>query len=361
MSGASTARMIEMYVEESEAPMFLAGFFQSPPRNFHNSEKVEIDVQRDEEEVAVVIDDVSTGARMNANDLYTNKALTPPIYDEAGAISAYEMMRRQPGDDPFKDPNFGANALRQAFTIFRKLERKIRRAIEWQASQVLSTGQLTLLDQNGATRYALNFLPKSTHFVTAGVTWATGGGTGDPLGDLASLAEVIRRDGKKIPDKLVFGTSAFQRFKANPAVVAQFDKNTLNIATMAPATRGMGATFQGYVWIGHYRFEMWTYDGWFKHPQTGTLTPYVNADHVLMLSSTGRLDLSFGAIPMFVRPDQRVLPFLPPRISSQDVGIDLTTNAWVTPDGKSLMVSAGTRPLTIPTAIDTFGRIDVTV
>jgi hypothetical protein len=47
-------------------------------------------------------------------------------------------------------------------------------------------------------------------------------------------------------------------------------------------------------------------------------------------------------------------------MSSGDRGLDLTTNAWFTPDGEHLMVSAGTRPLTIPTAIDTFARLDVT-
>lgn len=359
MSDASTTRMIEAYLEEAEAPLFLAGHFRSPPENFHDTEKVEVDVQRDDEEVAIVLEDAATGARLNTNDLYTNKGFTPPVYDEAGAITAYNLMRRDPGDDPFKNPDFGLKALRQAFGIFRKLERKIRRAIEWQAAQVLSTGQLALLDQTGATKYTLSFSPKATHFVTTGTAWALDGSTGDPLGDLESLATVIRRDGKKIPNHLIFGTSAFQRFKANAKVLAAFDKTVLNIASMAPATRGMGATFQGYVWIGHYRFEMWTYDGFFKHPQTGTLTPYVATDHVLMLSEGARLDLTFGTIPMFVQPDQRVMSFLPPRISGQDKGVDLTTNAWVTPDGKSLMVSAGTRPLTIPTAIDTFGRIDV--
>jgi hypothetical protein len=37
------------------------------------------------------------------------------------------------------------------------------------------------------------------------------------------------------------------------------------------------------------------------------------------------------------------------------IGMDIITNAWVTQDGTSLMVSASARPLTIPTAIDTIG------
>jgi hypothetical protein len=47
-------------------------------------------------------------------------------------------------------------------------------------------------------------------------------------------------------------------------------------------------------------------------------------------------------------------------MSSSERGLDFTTNAWFTPDGRHLKVSAGTRPLTIPTAIDTFARLNVT-
>jgi hypothetical protein len=169
---------------------------------------------------------------------------------------------------------------------------------------------------------------------------------------------VIRRDGKRNPNRLDFGESAFQRFMANPTVAAALETRRIDIGNIAPETRGQGGTFQGYMWIGHYRFEMWTYDGYYQDPQTLAYTPYLDTNKVLMSSEGARLDLTFGAIPMIVPPEQRALPFLPPRIST-DSGIDLTTNAWVTDDGKRVMVSAGTRPLTIPTAIDTFGALTV--
>jgi hypothetical protein len=348
-----------MYLEDASAPMFLSGFFRSPPGNFHTSEEVELDIQRDTETVAIVIQDLSLGPNHNAATVYSNKKFKPPIYDEAGAINSFDMIKRQPGQNPFADPDYGANAVRQAFDIFRKLENKIRRAVELMASQIFATGQLTLLNPAGAAVYTLNFQPKATHFITTGTTWATNGATGNPLSDLEALATVVRRDGKQEPKRLIFGDSAFQRFLANVTVQQRIDNRRAELISVAPVSRGQGATFQGFVWIGHYRFEMWTYDGFYAHPQTGTLTPFVNTDHVLMLGD-GRLDLTFGAIPMIVAPDSRVLGFLPPRIASEGRGLDLTTNAWVTPDNKTVMVSAGTRPLTIPTAIDTFARIDVT-
>jgi hypothetical protein len=355
MSDKSTIAMIEMYLEESSAPMFLSGFFRSPPENFHTTEEVEIDIQRDTENVAIVINDLSLPPNHNENSLYTNKRVKPPIYDEEGAVTSFDMIKRQPGQNPFQNPDYGANAVRQSFAIFRKLEAKIRRAIELQAAQIFQTGQLSLINNAGVVVYTIDFSPKSTHFVTP-TAWAANGATGDPLADLASLSNVIRRDGKREPKRAIFGAGAFTRFLANAKVQTALESRRGVIAELAPEMRGQGATFQGWVWVGHYRLELWTYDGFYMHPQTGAFTTFVG-DNKVIVNGDGRLDLTYGAIPMIVPPDQRALPFLPPRISSEGRGLDLTTNAWITPDGKRVMVSAGTRPLTIPTAIDTFGCI----
>lgn len=359
MSDRSTVRLIDAYLETSSAPLFLGGFFQTPPSNIHNTEKIEIDVMRDGEDVAIVIDDLTAGARENESTAYVNKGFTPPIFDEAGTITAYDQIRRLPGQNPFANPDYAANAMVQSMRIFTKLENKIRRAIELMASQVLQTGVITGIDQNGVTRYTLDYQMKSSHKITP-TAWAVGGGSGAPMTDLSAAGDVVRRDGKQVPDRLIFGTGAYQRFLDNPKVQLALGKVTsLGLGQLAPEMRGLGATFQGYIFIGNYKYEMWTYDGFYKHQQTGTLTPYIADNAVLMMCSKGRLDLSFGAIPILVPPDQRVLPFLPPRISSGEKGIDLTTNAWVTPDGKHLKVSAGTRPLCIPSAIDTYARLTV--
>lgn len=359
MSDTSTIRMIERYMEEAQAPMFLSGFFMSPAQNFHDSEKVEIDVQRDEEDVAIVIQDVSVGPRSNESTLYTNKGFTPPIFHEKGAINAYDLAKRRPGQNPFQDPNFGVNALDEAFMIFRKLERKIRRAVELMASQVLQSGVLTLTDNGGATLYTLDFQSKASHFITVATAWALDGTTGDPLSDLESLGDTLRQDGKLLPTRLIFGQSAMNRFLANPKVDALLQHRRADFVRMAPEVRGGGATFRGTIWIGFYEYEIWMYSGFFKDPVTGNPTTYVGSDRVLMMSEGARLDLSFGTIPSFTAPEARALPFLPARMTSEDVGLALDTNSWVTDDGGSLFVSAGTRPLTIPTAIDTFGALDV--
>jgi hypothetical protein len=359
MSDLSTIQLIDAYLEEADVPSFFSTFFKSPAQNFYTTEEVELDIQRDSEDVAVAITDLSVGPHHNESTTFTNKKFTAPIYSEEGAVNSYDMIRRQPGQSPFSSPDYAVNATRAAFGVYRKVEKKIRRAVELQCSQTLLTGKTTLINKAGVAVYSLDFSPKTTHFVNAtGAVWAVNGSTGDPLGNLAALATVIRKDGKRSPDTLIFGDSAFSRFLANTAVKAALDNRRIEIGLIAPQNRG-GATLQGNIWIGSYRFEMWTNVGDYNHPQTGVSTPFLDTNKVIMLSSTARLDLTWGAIPMIVPPDQRALPFLPPRISSEGGRLDLTTSAWITPNGQSVMISASSRPLAIPTAIDTFGAINV--
>ena len=354
MSDTSTKRMISAYTQEADPTLFFSGFFQSPAQNFFNSEEVEIDIVRSEEDVAVVIDDLSAGYRMNTEDLYTNKKFKPPIFKEAGNLNAFDMIKRTAGNNPFEDVNFQASAITRSFNIFRKTERKIRRAIELQASQVMLQGTVTLTDATGADKYSIDYKPKATHFPTASVAWNTGG-TDDKLGDIRQVSEVIRADGLSSPDTMIFGDKAWDVFIQDERVQKQLDNRRMDFGQVAPETRGEGGVFQGTLWVGNYRFQMWTYSGRYKDLQTGVSTKYMDEGKVIMLSSGARLDAAFGAIPRFAPADARALPFLPPRISNSTGGMDMFTNAWLSPDAEQLFVGVGSRPLMIPTAIDTYG------
>jgi hypothetical protein len=107
-----------------------------------------------------------------------------------------------------------------------------------------------------------------------------------------------------------------------------------------------------------YEFEMWTYDGTYKDVETGTVTPYVTDDLVIMTSADARLDLSFGTIPTIVNVDTRVLAFVPSSLSLPERGIALTLFAWPNPNGTAINVDIGTRPLTIPVEIDSIGVLN---
>lgn len=356
MSTEATNRMIGAYNQEAPPTLFLTGLFQSPAENFHTSEKVEIDVVRSEEDVSIVIQDLSVGSRMNSADVFTNKEFTPPIHKEAIPLNAFDLIKRSPGQNPFASPDFRANAITRILQGARKIEAKIRRSIELQASQVFQTGVVTLTDSAGVALYTLDYLPKSAHFFTAGTAWNA---SGDPIGDITTLADLIRANGLANADQLIMGSATFKAFQEDAAVIAILDNRRIEQALLRPETRGEGATFQGTIAIGDYNFDIWTYSGRFTHPQTGVSTKFVDDDSCIVRASSGRMDATFGAIPnlgaMFGA--SQLLPELPRRLRNIAGGMDLFTNAWMTPNGEQIFAEAGARPLLIPTAIDTYGTI----
>lgn len=359
MSGETTKVMLAAYEQDREPSMFLSGQFQSPARNYHNSEEVEIDIIRSEEDISIAIQDLSTGARLNSEDIFTNKGFKPPIHKEAGPINAHTLIKRMPGVDPFQTVDFMSNAIARGIRLGKKLQRKILRAIEVQASQVLTTGVVTLTDGAGVAIYAIDYKPKATHFPTASVAWDNASST--KLADIQALADVIRGDGLADPDMLMMGETAFELFIQDADVLARLDNRRMGLGGIIPMDRmGNGGTYRGTIEIANYRYDIWTYAGRYKHPQTGVSTPFLPVDKVVVRASSGRMDATFGGIPR-IATDSRVPPALTQRVSVPGQMLDLQMSGWITPDGETMMVQAGTRPLLIPTAIDTFGCLDINI
>lgn len=341
--------------------MFLSGLFQSPAQNFHSSEEVEIDIVRSDEDISIVIQDLSTGYRMNSEDIYTNKGFKPPIHKEAIPINSFDLIKRMPGENPFQSPDFRANVITRMFNGMVKVERKIRRSIELQAAQVLQTGVVTLTDSNGVALYTLDYKPKTAHFPDAAVAWDQT--TADIAGDINSLAEVIRNNGLADPDQLIMGVDAFEAFIKDDEIQKRYDVRRIDLGTISPMEmRGNGGNYRGVVEIGNYRYDIWTYGGRYKDPQTGAKVQFLSPEKCIVRASSGRLDATFGAIPnigaLVGGQAMNLLPELPGRMTNVDGGMDLFTNAWLTADGEQLFGGVGARPLMIPTAIDTYGCID---
>lgn len=359
MSDNTTKVMLRGYQSRRRPTMFLTGMFQAPEENFHSSEEVEIDIMRSEEDISIAITDLSTGARLNSEDDFTNKSFKPPIHKEKGAIPAHKLIKREFGENPFQSPDFQANAIARGTRLVTKMGDKILRAMEQQSSQVLQTGTVTLTDENGNAIYTIDYSPKTTHFPTAAVAWTSASST--KIKDIEDLANVVRSDGLEDPDMLLMGERAYELFVADEDVKSKLDLRRGDMGRIVPIdAMGNGGIYRGTVDIGNYKYDIYTYAGRYKDPQTGNPTKYVQDDKVVVRASMGRLDATFGAIPS-ITMDSRVPAELFTRLRDTDGVMDLQTRGWITEDGETLYVQAGTRPLMIPTAIDTFGCLDINI
>jgi hypothetical protein len=315
-------------------------------------------VERYDESVAVAVKKFN-GPNMNDFDRFTTKEFTPPTYSEAFPLDVSELVTRMAGVNPH-DAAYMDYASQMVGKIAKAMvlgQDKIVRAVELQASQILQTGKLSLVDSAGTVTYELDFAPKAAQHATVGTSWAS---TADKLSDLESLAAVIRANGKVDPDTLIMGATALRLFLQDDKVQKQLDNQRYEIGTIAPTMVDSGATFYGFVWIGPYRFQLWSYPDTYKHPQSGTVTKYIADDKVVMLSSRTRLDMVTANVPLPLGPDPRVASLLPGRLVNREAGFDIVPNVYCTADGVQIMSAVYSRPLLVPVQIDGFGSLDVT-
>lgn len=360
MPSEATFRMLKKYEDTAPPQMFLSSLFQTPPENYHDSQKVTVDVVRNDPRVAVPIPGGMNGTRKVEMTKYQNKEFEPAVFDTEVQIASFNSFKRVPGVDPF-DPQAGLlnQIVPEAMSHIRAVDAMTRRGVELQCAQVLTTGAISSVDAGGAVVFAIDFQPKGTHFVTP-TAWAADGSTGDPEGDVSALAEVVRRDGKLPVTQLIAGRIAIQRLLISAKIRANLNLWNVNFGKIEPVVRRPGgAMFHGTIQLGTEMVELWSYKETYIHPQTLAQTPFIPDNKVILRAPDGRLDLTYGSIPTIVPPDARVAQFLPSRMSNPQNGFDVSINAYVTPDNKHLALEVGTRALAIPTALDTFGCLTV--
>lgn len=358
MASKHRIRMIEAYRSERAPTRFLSAMFRSPRKNYYDGQYVEIDVKRGSESIAIPLIDYSSGPHMNTADTFTSKKFKPPAYREGFPLTSDDFDDRDFGSDPYADANFQADLVNEFFDRALKLEGKIERAVELQAAQIFTTGKLNLTDQAGNLRYGLDFLPKATHFPTAGTAWNAPGA--DILGDLATIMGLNRDDGLSDTDRFIFGQGAFETAIKNDGFKERFNNNyDISMGRIsAPSTTGDGGAFRGVVTVGAYTAEIWTYNAKYDHPETGKKTKYIPDSKVVALSSTARYDAAFAKIKQVAPPDPRVRRFIPSRIMGRGKPIDMNFNAGIDMFSRVIIGEIGSRPLLIPTAIDTISCLD---
>ncbi len=350
MSDAITKTMLAAYQPQSAVHRFFTSLCRVV---FYKTDLVEIDIERDDEEIAIAITNLEDPGRNNTEDLYVNKEFLAPIFKERLSVQAGKLLARLAGNTSYDSIEFQAAASARAMKGGMKLEKKIRRAVERMASEVFQTGMLTIRNAAGVPIMALDFKPKAAHFPTAGVLWSNP--AAPALDQLEDLCDTVQQNGKIECTKGLLGRTPMREFLANTQVKEKLDIRRLELGGINRPQSIGGATYHGTIVAGTYELEIWGYKGWFKDPATGLMTRYLGDEKAVVWGEGTRVTAAFGAVPVIPSPAQAAaVQYLPPRLSAPD-GSDMRLQAWVENDGQSLTVQASARPVVFPEGIDTFG------
>jgi len=288
-----TKKLIAIYREMSPVTGFLRSFFE-PIESF--TKEVSIEVQRGSEKVAVDVYRHSGGNR-NTFDKATEKMFVPPYYDEyftANEHRLYDMVIASLSEG--NDMLFAQMTLEQAEDLM-ELQKKIERAIEFQAKEVLETGVVTL---KSGTNIDFGRLAGSLVDKGAGNYWDTA--IVSPFKDLENGCNFLRKEGKAHGStfNVIMGSEALELFLNNEIVQKRGDIKSFELdSVIEPVRNSVGAAMHGKVSAGSYTVRIWSYPQFFEDA-TGTLIPYVDPKLCILLPENPIGKESYSAVPQLI-------------------------------------------------------------
>lgn len=286
-----TKTLMDKYRERAQVTSFLRSFF---PSKEYATKYVSIEVERSGEKVAVDVNRESEGNR-NTFSKSTEKIFEPPYYREYFDITKLDLYDRAFGSS-MTDSGLFTQLVEDAADKLGMLQDKIERAYELQASQVLETGVVQLVDGGN-----IDYKRRSASLVNlTGTPWTTG--TVNPYAHLEAAGNFLRQVGKVQGGTIhaIMGSEALAAFLANDIVVKRGPLTNVSLdAIAAPQRFSTGATLHGWVTAGSYRVYIWAYPEFYDNSGNSS-TSYVHPKKVIVLPENPRFRMAFGAVPQLL-------------------------------------------------------------
>lgn len=336
-----TQALVERFSDATDVKDGFAVFF---PTKTSQTKAISIEVERMGKPIAVDVQRCTDPVR-NLFSKSTEKIFVPPYFHEAFDFTSCEAYDVTFGMGVAPDATRAQTLMQSADAKLMAIKNKVKRAIQLQYSQVLTTGIVTL-----NTGDNIDYKRKAGSMVTKTVAaekW-TAPTTSDPIADLKAGGEFLRGTGRSGSSTLnaIMGSTAFTNFKNSTKVQNEADiKNINRIDLGMPQFNDVsGLVYQGQVGAGDFTINLWTYNETYENA-SGVETRYLDANTVILLPEDFRGVTAYAGLPA-VMGDPITGQYIAPveaEFLVYDV-IDQVKRAW------DFMVDSA--PLVVPVSVD---------
>lgn len=297
--GLYTKKLIALYREKAVTTNFLRSFFTVEEST---TKQLSIEVERNQELIAVDVARGSDGNR-NAWSYTSERIFVPPYFKEYFDITNLQLYDRLFGATSIDDAVF-AELINDTADKTMELQKKVERAIERQCAQVFIDGIVTL--KNGVN---INYKRQGDSMVDPGAGSYFVDAGGDPYALLEAGCVWMRKEGLATGQvfNAIIGTEAWHDLLVNAKFATRqgFFNLALDQVTGPQRNNNTGANYMGTLTCGSYKVQLWTYEQYYNHPDTGVKTQYIDPAMVVMLPADGTsFKIGFAAIPQLVKPGQ---------------------------------------------------------
>jgi hypothetical protein len=284
-----TTAVLNRVVSElpAPAPFILNSFFRNIQTE--TSEEIHFDVDSSRRRLAPFVAPIVAG-KVVLDKGYTTKTFTPAYIKDKRVFAANRPFKRAIGEriggnlDPMQRLQ-----LALANNLMDQTDMLTRRQ-EVMAVEALRTGAVTVVGDLYPTQ-TVNFGRHADLTVTlAGATlWGAAGV--EPLDDVQTWSMKVTEKSGSTADTLVMDVEAWKLFSASAKVQKLLDRFR-GADQLVPTVTGEGGRYMGNIGT----FDIWVYAGWYEHPDTLALTPYLPARTVLVLGADVEGTRAYGAI-----------------------------------------------------------------
>lgn len=314
-------------VESMKAPQsFLLNRYFGNVINFDTAE-VTIDIDDGKRRISPLVTPVVQG-RLVAARGFRSQVLRPGYVKDKRAIDVTRPVRRAMGETIGGNMSAGERELANInFELADQLEMLTRR-LELMAADALIDGILTL-DIEGLGTVSVDFGRDGGLTVTLLTTARWGEADVSPADDIETWATLVLQKSGVSPNDVVFGTSAWKLFLADPKVADSIEFRRGGSSTIElGAEVDVGGVFKG-VWGG---FNLFVYNDWYVD-EADVEQPMIDAHQVLLGSAAIEGAQHFGAI-LDPEAGYRPLRFFP--------------KSWVEKDPAQRLLMTQSAPLVAP-------------
>lgn len=321
-----TTGVLQRVVAElpAPAPFILNSFFRTEQRE--TTEEIHFDVDTGKRRLAPFVSPIVAGQVVESRGFKTS-TFRPAYIKDKRVFDSSRPFKRAMGEriGGELEPGVRLQAM-LAFDLQDQLDMLTRR-MEVMAVEALRTGKVTVEGDMYPT-VEVNFGRDGT-LTKALTTTARWGESGvKPLADLQTWSLLVTEKSGATANTVVMDIEAWKLFAADTDVQKLLDRFR-GADQLNPTVTGEGGRYMGN--IGD--FDIWVYAGWYVHPTTGALTPYLPSHTVIVTGPDLEGTRAFGAI----RDEEAGFQALP-----------YFAKSWVEKDPAVRYLLMQSAPLTVP-------------
>lgn len=293
-SNKMTKKVVGKFLEEIPVRTGFSGWF---PEETTPTLEVDVEVQRDNDLIAVDVVRFTEGNKNKFSRLSENKYI-PPFFKEDYDFQNDRIYMNTVALGVMANPSVNQAIASAAVKNVFKNKAKIERAIRKQQADVLQTGIVTL--KNGDN---IDYRRKAASMVTASVLWSDSA-TATPLTDIRKGMDFLRNTGNSGGSSVnvVMRSAAFEALLASAQVKEQGPNTIQQIQRInigMPQFEGVsGFAHQGQIAAGDFSVNLWTYNE--KYTDTsGATIYYLSEDLVVMIPDDFAGKTIFGGLATF--------------------------------------------------------------